>query len=152
MATLTTPRLLRAARELMNDGGRHWIKGGLARTAARYSTAPDAREAVEFCSIGGVENVLATTGVVRRSASVSNHGYFRGNAVRDRAICRLATAICRRDDSRSFGDYATPGRRFDARSAYEVSVAERIVARFNDHMATTWEDVSSVFEVAEGLR
>lgn len=45
-------KTLRAARDLMNNGGKHWIKGALSRRK---------QGEVSYCALGGIQAALGVT-------------------------------------------------------------------------------------------
>lgn len=130
---LTTTELAeftKRARELMNDGGEHWMKG-------EYKQWHDSEALLRYCSIGAIRETLFD-GV--DDVDINDPQYKR-------IVKALATAV--RDEVKE-GRYEPPLNRRDVVLAL-AGDHEGIVIDFNDHDMTTWQDVERVFKRAEVL-
>jgi hypothetical protein len=127
---------LRAARDKMNHGGRHWIKGALRRRmiqndVSNYAVGDNpAWGEVGYCSIGGINAVSGRA----QSAVVTSK--LRGPMKK-----ALASAIIR-DNGGNFQGFTL---RDDLDGGITVEQAESVIIRFNDHAMTKWDDVKRVF-------
>jgi hypothetical protein len=115
MTKVEVSRLLRAARDLMNAGGRHWARGRLTRTV---------RGERSFCAIGAIDTV----------AGVRPSNEKIRPAARP-ALQALANAIWDEGVEEGLHPY---------RSLSDTNVLNAIM-QFNDDSQTSWEDLKRVF-------
>ena len=132
---LTTTELAEFARlskELMNDGGAHWIKGEFLMY--------DDHDMRTFCSIGAVRQTIL--------------GDAEGIAIYDdprygRVVQALAAAV---REELAAGRYKPANHSTKTRALMtdpSVEYAETVVIDFNDAPGTEWADVERIFNRAE---
>lgn len=126
-ATVTNSRIaeiLRAARDRMNHGGKHWIQGAEQGRLGDYRDGIDENDPLfhelGYCSIGSIKEETGTS-----------------RAEYEAALTELARSI----DSESVQDYK------DTYSDPEdfMNVISDMIAERNDHYETGWSDVRSWF-------
>lgn len=132
---LTTTELAeftRRSRELMNDGGEHWMKG-------EYKEFDDF-DMLRFCSVGAVRETMFgdADGL---DVDILDQRY-------QRVIRALAEAV--REELKA-GRYEphTDAQRSRTLHIATPDIAETVVIDFNDNDRTRWEDVERVFKRAE---
>lgn len=122
-------KALRAARDLMNHGGKHWIKGTEKKQLENGEWG--------YCSIGGVSKVTR------------GHSW-KTNNIYTAAILELAQTI----DPKKMAKAEKEARKwvFESDDDFETNLAdamlntaEDIIARKNDAKATKWADVRNIF-------
>lgn len=128
---LTTTELAeftKRSRELMNDGGEHWMKG-------EYKEFDD-YDTLRFCSIGAVREILFDPDDVE-NVDIGDGRYKR-------IVKALAEAV--REELKA-GRY-NPERHILERTLAGID-HEGIVIEFNDFAETSWADVERIFRRAE---
>ena len=123
LTTTEVAEFARRSRELMNDQGRHWVKG-------EYKEYDD-HDVVTYCSVGAVrQTIFGDT----EDVDVSDVRYMRVLYALDEAV----------REEHSAGRYMPNGGVFS-------TDAEANVIGFNDHGPTEWSDVERVFKRAEQI-
>jgi hypothetical protein len=116
----TPTTLLRATRDKLNDGGKHWTKGSPSRPI--YGDTGFKRTGVAYCVLGGFTAVL--------------DGNPRDNNIpkeQHPAVIALANAI--REER-------------GQQPCASIDAARSTIIGFNDHTRTTWKDVDKILRRA----
>jgi hypothetical protein len=151
---------LREARDLMNSGGRHWVKGaehmlvdplthepgehGVSTGYRNTHYAPHFEDA--YCSIGALHQVRADDLAAITLAEVIDPGEM--TAARDRLV----------EDAEAEWEFEYEYYKdsYESKSEYVaefvgarlVDDAEGVIVQFNDDARTAWSDVRSAFTKA----
>ena len=131
---LTTTELAeftKRSRELMNDGGDHWMKG-------EYKEYDD-YNTLRFCAVGAVREVFFD--------DAEGYGVDTTDPKYARVIQALADAV--REELKVGRYKPIESARVQALSFHSTEQAESVVITFNDYDTTTWADVERVFKRAE---
>jgi len=110
-------RILRQARDLMNQGGKHWTRGKLRK----------GRKEPMFCSVGALNAVLGRPNTDKSGYKVDND---------NRAVVYALANEIRRTERRP------PFKEFNERNDTD---AMTIIWNYNDKHYRTWADIQGVF-------
>lgn len=128
---LAVARLLSNARELMNDGGKHWIKGRLEQASWLGAS---------YCAMGGLGKA-ATNGPVYDAVRIAQMKQYKKVA----PILRDATILL----AEVIEGKTVIGKDYDGQEDPVLEEAQDIVIAFNDGRHTDWTIMSRKFKVAE---
>lgn len=157
--------ILRNARDLMNDGGRHWIKGaesGYVNPETHepgdsdnyYSRMGDYTEEA-FCMIGGIYRAGGSDGLYKVDPAVQTAAIALARVINPKEMERSearATKNYDRDVKKGYWTDEDGSKTSYIRSEL-ASTAEGIITSTNDAPKTTWEDVRGYLtEAARRLR
>jgi hypothetical protein len=124
-------KALRAAAELMNDGGKHWTKGQWRRLGRKRS---DGTRDVKYCDLGGLHAVIFGTEMQADPARFKRPAYCA-------AIMAQALVIEPGFERRALNTCKLYGYNEKQTKGYVLNCAEGVIMGFNDQDATRWDDV-----------
>jgi hypothetical protein len=127
---------LRAARDKMNHGGRHWIKGALRRKMIQNDIVLQRQG--EQPGVGRDRLLLPRRDQRRLGRAQSAVVTVEPSHPMKKA---LASAIIRENG----GNFQGFTLRDDLDGGITVEQAESVIIRFNDRQDTDWDDVKRVF-------
>lgn len=134
---MTAAELLRKAREIMNEGGRHWTQKTLVRVEEKMSVK-------RYCAIGGLNAAAGMPQVYMGSGDYHSDATlpddYDGDEVIWGDIVNMPTFRARMDAQKILAEIIF-GAPVDAKDA------ETIIYSFNDQ-ARSWSEVAVVFEKA----
>lgn len=138
-------RLLRKARDLMNDNGAHWVQGSFKRTL-HYGKNIGEHE-YGYCSVGGLNEAAGRSGVDRT--------YAGENTAMALAICELANTILKDPKNAEIVKKSSylksvlnrrKKKTLSPSSSLDIGDAFSVVIAFNDSKDNDWNGVDSVFK------
>lgn len=140
-----TADTLRGARDLMNHGGKHWIKGG-EKGWVNSSHVPGALHVYGYEMPGYEEVAYCSVGALREKTA-AREAYIALANVIDLNRMKAAQA----NWERWAAEAIAAGEHFDVEEyIYEglYETANDVIISFNDAKKTTWADVRSAFNKA----
>lgn len=137
--------ILKRARQAMNDGGEHWIKG----TLQDNTMSKDGKHTFRYCSMGGLLHAREAERKPDREPDwLSNLGTYEiANNDQDLAAAMVTLAEVIQESLIDTSKWRDEG--WDSEAYYMVSHAEGVIVNFNDAESTTWRQVSHKFRTAE---